>query len=62
MKAPKVDFKPRRKNKKGGGLQAAKTRKILREEAQKVAIIINLKLVSILIQIYYLGVHQAHQK
>lgn len=39
MKPPKVDYKPRiKKNKKGGGLQAAKTRKILREEAQKVII------------------------
>jgi hypothetical protein len=37
MKPPKVDYTPRmKKNKKGGGLQAAKTKKILREEAQKV--------------------------
>jgi U3 small nucleolar RNA-associated protein 7 len=40
MKPPKVDYTPRvKKNKKGGGLQAAKTRKILREEAQKVIIV-----------------------
>ncbi|CAB3360094.1 Hypothetical predicted protein [Cloeon dipterum] len=35
MRPPKIDFNPRRKNKKGGGIQAAKTRQILREEAKK---------------------------
>ncbi|XP_059484660.1 WD repeat-containing protein 46 [Neocloeon triangulifer] len=35
MRPPKIDYNPRRKNKKGGGVQAAKTRKILQEEAKK---------------------------
>lgn len=54
MKPPKVDYKPRMKNKKGGGLQAAKTRKILREEAHKVTILVPLIYFCWLLQISWL--------
>jgi hypothetical protein len=37
MRVSKVNFEPRRKNKKGGGLQAARTKKILPEVARKVS-------------------------